>query len=61
MSRLGEGAKQIVSKYMAQLETNYLVEFCSTTCPMTALSRKFLKLQDYNGLVLIAQGREIGP
>lgn len=61
VSRLGGGAKDIASKYMAQLETIYLAELCSTTSPKTTLNRKFLKLEDYKDLVVIVQGRESGP
>ena len=59
VSRLGRGAKDIVSKYVAQLEAVYLAELCSTTSPKTTLSRTFLKVEDYKHLVVIVQG--IGP
>lgn len=61
VSRLGRGAKDIVSKYVAQLETVYLAELCSTTSPKTTLSRTFLKVEDYKDLVVIVQGRGSGP
>lgn len=61
VSRLGRGAKDIVSKYVAQLEAVYLAELCSTTSPKTTLSRTFLKVEDYKHLVVIVQGRGSGP
>lgn len=61
VSRLGGSAKAMVSKYMEQLETIYVAELCSTTSPKTTLIRKFLKLEDYEDLVVTVQGRESGP